>query len=125
MDIILTIQMKEAFEALRGNLLASEVFVRYQKASVRLNQDRPSRFLLETLSKTQADIRQKQANGSVTQKEIDNLRRIQEQVQNNSVIMEYASTQQEAVKFLREVNTEISQLLGIDFASFTRRSGCC
>ncbi len=125
MDIIIPNQMKEALEALRGNLQASEVFVRYQNASACLNKDRPSRLLLETLSKTQADIRQKQAQGSVTQKEIDNLHRIQEQVQNNGVIMEYANTQQEAVKFLREVNTEISQLLGIDFASFTRRSGCC
>ncbi len=125
MDITIPYQIKEALEALRGNLQASEVFVRYQNASVILNKDRPSRLLLETLSKTQADIRQKQANGSVTQKEIENLRRIQEQVQSNGVIMEYANTQQEAVNFLREVNTEISQLLGIDFASFTRRSGCC
>ena len=30
-----------------------------------------------------------------------------------------------AVAFLREVNQEISQLLGIDFASLTRRSGGC
>jgi cell fate (sporulation/competence/biofilm development) regulator YlbF (YheA/YmcA/DUF963 family) len=89
-----------------------------------LNEDRQARALLEQLSHTQASLREKQSNGGVTQAEIDALRTIQEQVKNNNVIMDYANTQQQAVNFLREINDEISQLLGIDFASFANHATC-
>ena len=55
---------------------------------------------------------------------MDELRAIQEQVQKNTVIMDYAGAQQQAVDFLREINTEISQLLGINFASLANHSTC-
>jgi hypothetical protein len=38
--------------------------------------------------------------------------------------MTYAQSQQEAIHFLREINDEISQLLGINFASFANHSTC-
>lgn len=107
-----------------GNLLASEVFVRYQQALTRMKEDRQACALLEQLSRSQADLRKKQSEGGVTQAEVEALRAVQEQVQQNKFIMAYARTQQEAVNLLREINAEISQLLGIDFASFTNRATC-
>jgi cell fate (sporulation/competence/biofilm development) regulator YlbF (YheA/YmcA/DUF963 family) len=124
MDTILSSSMHEATDALIGNLLASETFVRYQQAHARLNEDHQARILLEQLSQAQADLRKKQANSGVTQAEIDALRTLQEQVQHNKVIMIYAQTQQEAVNLLREINNEISQLLGINFASFANHATC-
>lgn len=125
MKTVLTPSLQEATQALIGNLRASEAFVSYHLAQDRLNADGIALGLLEQLSKTQAGTRQKQSNRSVTQEEIEALRALQEQVQSNHVIMEYAEAQQEAVKFLREINAEISQLLGINFASFATRSSCC
>ena len=126
MQTVLNPSMQEAADALIGNLLASEAFVRCQQAHARLNEDRhrQAHTLLEQLSQAQADLRKKQANSGVIQTEIDNLRTLQEQVQHNNVIMTYAQTQQEAVNFLREINNEISQLLGIDFASFANHTTC-
>jgi len=124
MQTVLNPSMQEAAEALISNLLASEAFVRYQQAHAQLNEDRQARALLEQLSQAQADLRKKQANSGVTQAEIDTLRTLQEQVQHNKVIMTYAQTQQEAVNFLREINNEISQLLGINFASFAKHASC-
>ncbi len=125
MDTVLSSTVQDATDALVGNLLASEAFVRYQQAHARLNEDRQARTLLELFSEGQADMRKKQANNSVTQAEIDALRELQEQVQDNEVIRTYAQTQQEAINFLREVNDEISQLLGINFASFAKHTTCC
>ena len=124
MQTVLNPSMQEAADALIGNLLASEAFVRYQQAQAYLKEDRQARTLLEQLSQAQADLRKKQANSGVIQTEIDNLCTLQEQVQHNNVIMTYAQTQQEAVNFLREINDEISQLLGIDFASFANHTTC-
>ena len=41
-----------------------------------------------------------------------------------AVIMEYAQSQQEAINFLREINSEISELLGVNFATFANHSTC-
>jgi cell fate (sporulation/competence/biofilm development) regulator YlbF (YheA/YmcA/DUF963 family) len=124
MQSILNPSMQEAADMLIGNLLASESFVCYQQAHTRLNEDRQARVQLEQLSGAQADLRKKQSNSGVTQVEIDALRALQDQVQHNSVIMTYARSQQDAVNFLCEINDEISQLLGINFASFANHTTC-
>jgi cell fate (sporulation/competence/biofilm development) regulator YlbF (YheA/YmcA/DUF963 family) len=124
METVFTPILQEAAGALTGNLLASEAFIRYQRSQARLNENHQARGLLEQLSQAQASLRKKQASGSVTQAEVDALRAIQEQVQKNAVITDYAEAQQQAVNFLREINTEISQLLGINFASFANHSTC-
>ena len=124
MQTILNPSMQETADALIGNLLASEAFVCYHQAHTRLNEDRQAHVLLEQLSQAQADLRKKQANSGVKQAEIDALRTLQEQVQNNKVLMTYALTQQETIYFLREINDEISQLLGINFASFANHATC-
>ena len=124
METVSATILKEAASALTDNLLASDPFIRYQRAQARLNENHQARALLEQLSQTQASLRKKQASGSVTQAEVDELRAIQEQVQRTTVIMDYAEAQQQAVNFLREINSEISQLLGINFASFANHSTC-
>ena len=124
METVITPLMQEAIDALIGNLLASGAFIRYQQAHTCLNEDRQARALLEQLSQTQNSLREKQANGGVTQADVDALRAIQEQVQRNHVVMDYAHTQQNAVNLLREINVEISQLLGINFATFANHATC-
>ena len=125
MQTIIDPMMQEATEALADNLLASEALVHYQQARARLDEDRQARGLLEQLSRAQADLRKKQGTDGVTEAEIEALRALQEQVQHNTVIMTFAQTQQEAVNFLREINAEINELLGINFASFAKHASCC
>ena len=124
METVFTPIVQEAAGAFTGNLLASEAFIRYQRAQSRLNEDHRAHTLLEQLTQAQANLRKKQNSGSVTQAELDVLRAIQVQVQRNTVIMDYAEAQQQAVNFLREINDEISQLWGINFASFANHSTC-
>ena len=124
MQPTLTTTMQEATQSLIDNLLASEAFVRYQRAHTRLSADNDARSLLNQLSQLQAHFRQQQANGGVTQAEINSVRELQQKVQRNQIIMAYAQSQQEAVNFLREINNEISQLLGIDFAALANHASC-
>ncbi len=124
MKTVLSVQLQEATQSLVDNLLASEAFVRYQQSRARFNTDSEARALLEQLSQVQADLRKKQVNGDVIQSKIDALRDLQQKVQSNQVIMAYAQSQQEAVNFLREINNEISQLLGVNFATFANHATC-
>jgi cell fate (sporulation/competence/biofilm development) regulator YlbF (YheA/YmcA/DUF963 family) len=125
MEPTLSPTMQEATDVFISNLLASEALVRYQQAQVTMNTDSQANALLNQLSEMQSELRQKQANKSLTKDEIDALRSLQEKARENTAIKEYADSQQEVINLVREINTEINQLLGIDFASLTRRSGCC
>jgi len=124
MQTVLSPQLQEATQSLIDNLLASELFMHYQEARKLINEDSEARPLMERLSNSQATVRQLQTSGSVGQAEVDSLRLIQQRVLRNPVILDYAQSQQEAVDFLREINAEISQLLGIDFASFAKHATC-
>lgn len=117
-------ELYEATDGMIQNLLASEPFLAYQQSRVQMKSDSQAQTLIERLSALQTELRRKQTNGSVTQADIEELRAVQAQVQANATLMAYASTQQDAVNFLREINQEISQLLGMDFATLTKQSTC-
>lgn len=120
----LPLELHQATDNLIENLLASEAFLTYQQLLVAMNPDSEARGLLDLLSTLQAALRHKQGTNSVTQTDVEELRTIQEQVQANAVIMAYSQSQQGAVNFLREINMEISQTLGMDFASLAKQSTC-
>jgi len=111
--------------ALANNLAASEPFILYQQALSRFDSDSAAQTLLENISRTQAAMRKRQTRNEVNKTDIDQLRALQSEAQANPVIMEYSQAQQNAVGYLKEINKEISQLIGVDFASLARRSSCC
>lgn len=123
-NLILPPALLEATENLALTLLASEPVVAYHGAKAHLESDAEARDLLERFSTAQRDLRQRQGNGGVTQADMDRIRTLQNAVQSNRVIMDYAETQQAAIAYLPEVNQEISQLIGVDFASLAGPASC-
>jgi cell fate (sporulation/competence/biofilm development) regulator YlbF (YheA/YmcA/DUF963 family) len=117
--------MLEATQTLAQALLQSEPFVRYQEADRNLNADQDAMQLLADLSEAQSKIRKQQASNAVSESDLSRLRELHNAMRTNDTILAYGMAQQEAIAFLREVNQEISSLLGFDFASLTRRSGVC
>jgi cell fate (sporulation/competence/biofilm development) regulator YlbF (YheA/YmcA/DUF963 family) len=113
-----------ATQALAENLLASEPFAFYQQAQAQFDADSQARDLLQQLSQAQTDLRRKQAQGGMPQTDVVQLRVLQAAAQSNRVIVDYASAQQAAITYLREINQAISELLGIDFAALTKKSTC-
>jgi cell fate (sporulation/competence/biofilm development) regulator YlbF (YheA/YmcA/DUF963 family) len=117
-------ELAQATDSLVQNLLASEAFLSYHQSLARMKSNSQACALLDRLSTLQNELRRKQSSNNVTQPDVDELRAAQAQVQSNTVILEYAQSQQEAVNFLREVNQEISQLLGVDFAALAKQNTC-
>ena len=115
----------QATTTLAENLLQSEPFLRYNKSYKKLEEDTQASLLLQNLSQTQAELRRKQSQSKISEEEVNALRELQQQAQSNKVIVEYAEAQQAAIESLREINQEISNLIGVDFGSLARRSGCC
>lgn len=123
--IRLTTNLSEAIESLAVNLLSSAPFLQFQEARKRLDADAQARGLLNDLAAAQADLRARQASSLVRLDDIAKLRALQAEAQANRRITEYIQAQDDAVAYLQETNQEISQWLGVDFASLARQSGCC
>ncbi len=111
------------------NLLANQIKLtepvnRYIIAKELFTQNATAHKIMEDLSAFQRDIRQKQNKNQVTQQDLEKLRSLQTKAQENEVINSYTYSQQETIGKLREINAEISNLLGIDFASLAKNTSC-
>jgi cell fate (sporulation/competence/biofilm development) regulator YlbF (YheA/YmcA/DUF963 family) len=114
-----------ATEALAEQLLETEPFMLYERAQARLQTDRAANKLLERFAVAQADLRAHQSQGQqVSMAEVEALRALQQAVQADASVQEYSAAQQAAAECLRQVNQDISDVLGVDFGALTKR-GCC
>lgn len=113
-----------AIHALAENIQYTEAVSRFLTARENFNQDPSAREVMEELSEHQRTIRQKQTENNISADELEKLRSLQVKAQDNKTISNYAFAQQEAIGYLREINAEISNLLGIDFASLAKNTSC-
>ena len=113
-----------AAETLAAALTHVELIAEYRRAQAQLEATPHARALLERLSAAQADLRTRQSRDTLTQSDLNNVRALQQEVRSDPVIMDYAVAQQAAIAYLPEVNQEISQLLGTDFAALAGPASC-
>lgn len=114
-----------ALNNLAEKIKFSEPINNYQISLEQFTQDAESQKIMKDLSAVQKVVRQKQGSNQITQQDLQELRSLQTKAQENQVITSYANSQQDAIAQLREINAEISSLLGVDFASLAKKSGCC
>ncbi len=109
-----------------GNALAQTKPLReYREATDRLVEDREATALLDELQCMQTDIRLRQNNGSVTAADLARLRDLQSRVKSHPTIAAFSEAQLQVQAYLPTVNRELSELLGVDFATLGRVSSCC
>lgn len=117
-------ELAAAAAELSEYLLAAEPFIVYKRAQNHFSADHQAQRLLEQMSSLQSSLRSAQSNRNVSETDLQRLRGLQNDVRQNATIMEYAQAQQNAINYLREINQEISQLLGLDFAALARQTTC-
>ena len=113
-----------AAETLAAAITRVEPIAAYRRAQARFEADPHARALLKRLSTAQADLRVRQSRGTLMQTDVNNVRALQREVGSNHTIMDYIEAQQAAIAYLPEVNQEIGQLLGMDFAAMAGPASC-
>ena len=86
--------------------------------------DETAHRIMEDLTAIQKEVRQKQVENNVSAENLERLRSLQKAAQENKTINTYATSQQQAIGHLREINTEINNLLGMDFAMLAKKTSC-
>lgn len=115
--------------------LAAEEFVRYLKSSQSVKkfqiaqsvfQNNPEILKLrENFTSLAKRYRQKEADGTLTQNDIDMVRDIQKCLNIHPITIEYAQSQQELITMLQACNNTISSILGFDFAATAAPTANC
>jgi cell fate (sporulation/competence/biofilm development) regulator YlbF (YheA/YmcA/DUF963 family) len=114
--------VRSAAQDLADNLLATEVFQTYHQAYTSYTSDPEAAYLIERFNQAQEEARTLQTNGGLTGEKIEQLQKMQSEIQAQPAIMQFVLARQAAVQFLREINAEISQELNVDFAALARRT---
>jgi cell fate (sporulation/competence/biofilm development) regulator YlbF (YheA/YmcA/DUF963 family) len=118
-----TDELFDATIALAENLEQSEPITRFRKATQLLENDHNAQELVNEATKLKQIVYAKDATREEMQKNFPRLREINNQIARNPMVQEQSQSQEMAIEFLREINQEISQLLGFDFGSMTKRQG--
>lgn len=113
-----------AVDELVDSLMADESFMAYQRAKATMDENESTQTLLKQYAEAQADYRQRQMNGSLTQDHVDRIRQLQQQVQTDPHVAASVAAQFPVRGLLDELTSELSGHLGLDFASFANVSSC-
>ena len=118
-------ELKQVTQNLGNALRNTSPLCAYADAHTQMNADAQATALLDELQRVQTNMRARQSNGGVAADDIARLRRLQSDVQSHPTIAAFTVADQQVKAYLPKVNQAISDLLGIDFASLGRISGCC
>ena len=111
-------------DELVGSLMEDESCIAYQRAKAAMDENESTQTLLKQYAEAQADYRQRQTNGSLTQNHVDRVRQLQQQVQADPRVAAFVAAQFPVRGLLDELTGELSSHLGFDFASFANVSSC-
>ena len=116
-----TNELYETTYNLAESLGQSEAILRFAKANQISADDQNAQQLIAEATALKQTLYAKDASREEMRKKFPRFQELQNQIAENPVLQEQSEAQEMAINFLRELNLEISQLLGFDFASLTRR----
>ncbi len=118
--------IKSAAEAFAAELMETEVFKDYYDKRKSFKKDDKGSELLFKFNSLRADLMEKQQEGKLTPEDMQELRRIQKELQSTKTYQEVRSAQVQASGLIQEISKELSTHLGFDFGTFAKPpGGCC
>jgi cell fate (sporulation/competence/biofilm development) regulator YlbF (YheA/YmcA/DUF963 family) len=91
-----------------------------------LRKDKEASKLLSDYQSTQRSIQTVRMWGGKTAKDkLEELRKLEAKINSNGIIQNLLDAQKRQQEVLGSLNTEVSNLLGINFASNSSAGGCC
>lgn len=103
----------------------SAQFWRYKKISEKIVKDQEAQRLFSEFQAVQQMLQMTQSWGRASDKDIEHLERMKNQLFANPTLKEYLESQEDLVGMLKELNDFISENLGFNFANLTKPAGGC
>lgn len=107
-------------------LVSSQEFQEFYSAQEKLKQDKEAMTLLERFQQRQREFQQARMSGrGFSGEAVEEIQKLQYELQNNSIIQEWAEAQQGAISLIQDVNQVISNAAGFDFGQSSSSGGPC
>lgn len=116
--------LNQSLKNLIQSLTQSYELQNYLNAKHEYEADTTSFQLLQQLTAAQSELMQKQYDSQISRDDLKKIRDHQQRAKNNEKINAYSLSQQNAITFFREINDQISQLIGMNFAKLAKNSKC-
>lgn len=117
-------EVEAAARQFAARLAQTPPLAELRRAREQLETDAEAQRLLAEWDVQQQELLARQRAGqAITPAEADALRRLQARIQNHPAIRAYSERQRQVQPYLADLNTEISQVLGLDFGALSRDVG--
>lgn len=125
MEVITKAKVMEAAREFGETLADCEECRAVEQAREALRNDREARELVSDYQSTQRSIQMARMWGeSIPEEELDRLKDLGAKINSNPIVKNLLDAQKRLQEMLASLNAEISDLLGLDFAS-NSGTGCC
>jgi cell fate (sporulation/competence/biofilm development) regulator YlbF (YheA/YmcA/DUF963 family) len=126
MGILVGSSIVEKAKSFAKILALSREFQEYHSTQDKLKQDKEAWSLLEQFQKKQREVQEARMSGrGYSGNAFGEIDKLQRKLQSNSIIIEWAQAQQDAISLIQDTNQEISRAAGFDFGQSSSSGGPC
>lgn len=117
--------IKSMAKGFAGKLEKTELFQNLEKTAQKLDTDEKAQALLKKFTEIQKTCQQKQAKGTLEQKDLQKLRQARAELNQNKTIKEYYENNNRAAAVCQQSFSKLSELLGMDLQEYVGGGGGC
>ncbi|MFA3781572.1 YlbF family regulator [Melioribacteraceae bacterium 4301-Me] len=118
-------QLKFIADEFIRSLQSMPQVIEYLDALNKYENDEIITSLMENYNQLSIDFQKKQYDGTLTQADIAELRKLAAEIQNNKLYKELIKKQNNLKELLQECNDIVSNEISMDFAKLAAPSSCC
>jgi len=115
-NLILSEEIKSSLQEFAEKLITTSFFQTFQQSRSSLTADQEALDLLQRWNEKQRELSEIASERDLREEDFLEVETIREEIFKNTTLMNYFKAQDELVTFLKEVNRELSNILGFDFA---------
>ncbi|BER92312.1 YlbF family regulator [Thermatribacter velox] len=115
-NLMLSEEIKSSLQDFAEKLIATSFFQTFQQSRSNLTNNQEALELLQRWNEKQRELSEIASERDLQEKDFMEVEAIREAIFKNVILMNYFKAQDELVTFLKEVNRELSNILGFDFA---------
>ncbi|MDZ7671742.1 MAG: YlbF family regulator [Halanaerobiales bacterium] len=108
-----------------NKLKKTEPFQSLEKIAKKLDSDEEAQKLLNKFTEIQKTCQQKQAKGELEQKDLQKLRQIRTELNQNKTIKKYYKVNNKAAAVCKQSFLKLSELMNMDLQKYVGGGGCC
>ena len=117
-------KIEETAQEFSTKLAETETFKSLKKKRKNIRKDEEAKKLLEKFEEKQEECQNNQANGNLTREDMQQLKQLRRQMNNNDIIAEYQKAIREFQEVCQKSVQQLSSLMGMDISSYLVL-GCC